>query len=99
MTHWRSFSGTLSAVLIDGSATLTIETSRMVMNIATQTSASACQRRGSGAWAADSIVLLRLVFGNLLPEGELLVGGRTQHVLDVGRDRRLQTDVATRLLG
>ena len=49
MTHWRSFSATVSAVLIDGSATLTIETSRTVMNIATQTSASACQRRGSGA--------------------------------------------------
>ena len=48
MTHWRSFSATFSAVLIDGSATLTIETSSTVMNIATQTSASACQRLGSG---------------------------------------------------
>src|SRR5437588_430418 len=99
MTHCRSFSATLRAVLIDGSATLTIETSSTVMNIATQTSASACQRRGSGAWAADSIVLLRLVFGNLLSERKLLVGGRAQHVLHVGRDRRLQPDVPTRLLG
>src|SRR6478752_7061564 len=51
MTHWRSFSATLSAVLIDGSATLTIETSSTVMNIATQTSARACQRRGSAVMA------------------------------------------------
>ena len=49
ITHWRSFSATFSEVLIDGSATLTIETSSTVMNIATQTSASASQRRGSGA--------------------------------------------------
>ena len=34
---------------IDGSATLTIETSSTVMKNATQTSASACQRLGSGA--------------------------------------------------
>src|SRR5438874_10277334 len=38
---------TTSEFLIEGSATLTIETSSTVMNIATQTSASASQRLGS----------------------------------------------------
>ena len=46
-THCSVFSETCSDVLIDGSATLTIETSSTVMKNATQTSASACQRRGS----------------------------------------------------
>ena len=46
-THCSECSDTCSDVLIDGSATLTIDTSSTVMNIATQTSASACQRRGS----------------------------------------------------
>jgi hypothetical protein len=46
-THCRLLSETESDVLIDGSATLTIETSRIVMKKATQTRASACQRRGS----------------------------------------------------
>src|SRR5436190_1651639 len=55
ITHCRSFSATFSAVLIEGSATLTIETSSTVMKNATQTSASACQRCGSGV-CADSIV-------------------------------------------
>src|SRR5579884_663723 len=48
-THWTVTSLTWSEVLIDGSATLTIDTSSTVMKNATQTSASACQRRGSGA--------------------------------------------------
>src|SRR5256885_3247786 len=95
-THWSVESLTVSERLIDGSATLTIETSSTVMNIATQTSASASQRRGSGARSAGSISLLRLVFGDLLPERELLVGRRAQHALDVGGDRLLETDVATR---
>ena len=59
-THCRLLSLTCSEFLIDGSATLTIETSSTVMNIATQTRASASQRRGSGVWAAEgSIELLR----------------------------------------
>ena len=49
MIHCRSWSfATWSERPIDGSATLTIETSRTVMKNATQTSARARQRRGSG---------------------------------------------------
>jgi hypothetical protein len=48
-THCNVLSDTWSEFLIDGSATLTIETSRIVMKNATQTSASACQRCGSGS--------------------------------------------------
>ena len=47
-THCRVLSDTSNELLIDGNATLTIETSRIVMKNATHTSASACQRRGSG---------------------------------------------------
>ena len=55
-THCRFESETFSDVLIDGNATLTIETSRIVMKNATQTSASACQRRGSATCCGSVIV-------------------------------------------
>ena len=48
-THCSVLSDTCSEVLIEGSATVTIVPSRTVMKNATQTSASACQRRGSGS--------------------------------------------------
>ena len=48
MTHCRLSFEAWSERPIDGNATLTIETSRIVMKNATQTSARARQRRGSG---------------------------------------------------
>src|SRR5439155_26370451 len=93
-THCSVFSDTFSDVLIDGSATLTIETSRTVMNIATQTSASACQRCGSGpaVVCTDSSPLLRIVSRFSL-ERQLLVCGRTQYLFDIRRNRAVHSHV------
>ena len=70
-THCSVFSETCSDVLIDGSATLTIETSSTVMKNATQTSASACQRRGSGS-----------MLGSITQRG-----GASRHSPDAARSR------------
>jgi hypothetical protein len=56
-THCSVLSGTCSAFLIDGSATVTIVPSRTVMKNATHTSASACQRRGSGVLSGAGSVM------------------------------------------
>ena len=48
-THCSVGSDTCSEFLIEGSATVTIVPSRTVMKNATHTTASACQRRGSGS--------------------------------------------------
>ena len=52
ITHCRPVGEKWRLWPIEGSATLTIETSSTVMKNATQTSASACQRLGSGAAVA-----------------------------------------------
>ena len=49
ITHCRLSREKWSALPIDGSATLTIDTSRTVMKNAAQTIASAFQRSGSGS--------------------------------------------------
>jgi hypothetical protein len=61
ITHWRPVSEKWRLRPIEGSATLTIDTSSTVMKKATQTSASACQRLGSGpvAFIESSSLLLR----------------------------------------
>ena len=53
ITHWRFDSEKWSDLPIEGSATLTIETSRTVMKKAAQTTASAFQRSGSSSGIRD----------------------------------------------
>jgi hypothetical protein len=48
-THWRLDADRWSDRAIEGSATVTMDTSSTVMKNATQTRARACHRRGSGA--------------------------------------------------
>jgi hypothetical protein len=52
--HWSVLREISRSCWIVGSATFTIATSRTTMKNATQTSASACQRRGSGTTTAAS---------------------------------------------
>jgi hypothetical protein len=53
MIHWSVDCESSRSIAIVGSATFTIETSSTTMKKATQTSASARQRRGSGVTAAS----------------------------------------------
>ena len=55
-THWRLASEKWSFLPIVGSATLTIETSRIVMKNAVPTTASATQRLGSGVLRATKVL-------------------------------------------
>src|SRR6185436_2739000 len=60
-THWRSPCAKCRSSWIDGSATLTMETSRMTMKYAEQRRASAHQRLGSGTDRAATAAAIRAV--------------------------------------
>src|SRR5581483_3174448 len=102
ITHCRPVTEKWRLRPIDGSATLTIETSSTVMKKATQTRASACQRRGScPAFSTRASVLVAEVSapgedhggaGGRDSRGHLLVPARAAR-LDDRRDARLEAEL------
>src|SRR5215213_10108412 len=97
MTHCRFSCEKSSASPIEGSATFTMETSRTVMKKATQTSARAFQRRGSGAvatMASETYLVLGLFqrADDLQPKNPLEVVERNTLISRVDTRRGVAAD-------